>query len=120
MRKFSSMLLTLLLALFAASPSALRAQPYGWGMMGNGWSWFGALHMIGWLLIVVIVIAGLVWLVRGINQPQQFSKSTESTVRRSPGLDILEERYARGEIGRDEFLQKRRDLGEVETRTDKV
>jgi putative membrane protein len=31
--------------------------------------------------------------------------------RRSPGLDVLEERYARGEINRDEYLQKKRDMG---------
>jgi uncharacterized membrane protein len=26
-------------------------------------------------------------------------------------MSILEERYARGEIGRDEFMEKQRDLG---------
>jgi putative membrane protein len=31
--------------------------------------------------------------------------------RRSPGLDVLEERYARGEINRDEYLEKKRDIG---------
>ena len=30
---------------------------------------------------------------------------------RSLGLDLLEERYANGEIERDEYLQKKRDLG---------
>ena len=32
--------------------------------------------------------------------------------RRSPGLRVLEERYARGEIERDEYLQKKKDLTE--------
>jgi putative membrane protein len=31
-------------------------------------------------------------------------------VARSPGLDVLEQRYARGEINRDEYLQKKQDL----------
>jgi putative membrane protein len=30
--------------------------------------------------------------------------------RRSSGLDVLEERYARGEINRDEYLEKKRDI----------
>jgi uncharacterized membrane protein len=30
---------------------------------------------------------------------------------RSPGFDVLDARYAKGEIQRDEYLQKRRDLG---------
>ena len=29
---------------------------------------------------------------------------------RSAGLDVLEQRYARGEINRDEYLQKKQDL----------
>jgi len=32
--------------------------------------------------------------------------------RHSPGLDVLEERYARGEIDRDEYLQKKKDLSD--------
>ena len=31
-------------------------------------------------------------------------------MRRSGGLDVLEERYARGEINRDEYLQKKKDI----------
>ena len=30
--------------------------------------------------------------------------------RRSSALDVLEERYARGEINRDEYLEKKRDI----------
>jgi uncharacterized membrane protein len=30
--------------------------------------------------------------------------------RRQPGLDVLEERYARGEINSDEYLQKKKDI----------
>ena len=79
-----------------------------WGMMG-GWGatgWIGPLHMIIWLLVFVLVIAALVWFVRAMVRPLDRSRSE----RRSAGLDVLEERYARGEIGRDEFLQKKRDI----------
>ena len=79
-----------------------------WGMMG-GWgaSWWGPLHMIFWILILVAVIVGIVWFVRSLSHggPTQSYRPS-----RSPGLDVLEERYARGELNRDEYLQKKRDI----------
>jgi putative membrane protein len=69
------------------------------GWMMNGWGMgFG---MIIWLVILA-AIAGVVWLVR--SQPVAGGR------RHSTGLDALEERYARGEIDRDEYLQKKRDI----------
>ena len=59
---------------------------------------------LGWILIVV-VIGILVWLfVRG-----PLAAGGGQAEKRS-ALEILKERYARGEIGRDEFEQKKRDL----------
>jgi putative membrane protein len=66
----------------------------------NGWGMgFG---MILWLVILVLIIAGVVWFVRA--QP------IEGGPRRSTGLDVLEERYARGEISREEYLRMKRDI----------
>jgi len=76
---------------------------YGYGYGGYG---FGLIHMIFWVVILIAIVAGVVWLVRsmvGTNAPQ-------AGVRRSAGLDVLEERYARGEINRDEYLQKKQDI----------
>jgi putative membrane protein len=79
-----------------------------WGMMGyGGWGWFGPLTMIIWLLILGLIIAGIVWFVRAMTQR---ADSPHLPARRSPGLEPLEERYARGEINRDEYLEKRRDI----------
>ncbi len=73
---------------------------YDHSWMMNGWgSGFG---FIFWLLILAAIIAGIVWFARSQAQ-------TGSSKRRS-GLDVLEERYARGEINREEYLQKKRDL----------
>jgi putative membrane protein len=70
------------------------------GWMTNGWGMgFG---MIIWLVILAAIIAGVVWLVR--------SQPVGGGQRHSKGLDALEERYARGEIDRDEYLQKKRDI----------
>lgn len=74
----------------------------GWG----GWAWpFMGLFP---LLFPAAVIAAVVWLVRYSSGAGGNPRPTE---RRSRGLDALEERYARGEIGRDEYLQKKTDIG---------
>ena len=81
----------------------------GYGMMG-GWggdAWWGPLMMIIWLLILFALIAGVVWLVRSASHG---GGGRLHLARRSPGLEVLEERYARGEINRDEYMQKKRDI----------
>ena len=52
-----------------------------------------------------ITIAPVIWLLSSRSK-RPGSDTTEKTA-----LDILNERYARGEIGRDEFEQKKRDIG---------
>jgi putative membrane protein len=57
-------------------------------------------------LLALIVIGFVVWLIaRAASSP-----STAPRAPRSASLDILEQRYARGEIQRDEYLEKKRDL----------
>lgn len=80
-----------------------------WGMMGGyGYGFYGPLHMIVWIIILIVIIAGVVWLVRSLAAPGQ----QQLPSRRSAGLEVLEERYARGEINRDEYLQKKKDIGD--------
>ena len=79
---------------------------YGPGWMMGGSSGFGFLGMILWLIVLIVIVAAGVWIVRS-RAPMGASRPT---ARRSPGLDVLEERYARGEINRDEYLEKKRDL----------
>ena len=80
----------------------------GWGMM-NGWGYggYGPFHLIIWIVILIAIVALVVWLVRSLG----VGGGHQLPPRRSPGLDVLEERYARGEINRDEYLQKKRDMG---------
>lgn len=91
------------LSLFAALQ---RFGPRGYqGMMG-GWGWgFGILAMLFWLALIVLVIV-LVWrlLERGGREDSGRHGSIETP------LDIIEKRYARGEIDRDEFDRMKRDL----------
>ena len=81
--------------------------PYG--MMGDwgGWGWFGPFHFIVPLLFWALIITAVVMLVRYATGWGGHSPRLD---RRPPGLDVLEERYARGEINRDEYLQKKRDI----------
>ena len=70
---------------------------YGWGHM-----LFGGLMMV---LVWGAVIALVVLLVRGLTRGRD-----ESAQQRPTALDILQERYARGEIDQQEYEQRRRDL----------
>ena len=79
-----------------------------WGNMGWGWSggWgiLGGVHMILWWVLLILGIIVLVkWLAGG---PARDERGTGSRA-----LEILKERYARGEIGKEEFEQKKRDIG---------
>jgi putative membrane protein len=63
--------------------------------------------MIIWFLFLAAVILGIVWFGRSMMQRGEMPPSVGQ---RRSSLDVLEERYARGEINRDEYLQKRRDI----------
>jgi putative membrane protein len=83
----------------------------GWGMgpgmMGNwGMGWFGMIFM---MIFWVLVIVGLVFLIKWLIQSSRSGDGTASRGR-STALDILKERYARGEIDKAEFEEKKKDL----------
>jgi putative membrane protein len=78
-------------------------------MMGGGWyaMIFGPLLMI---LFLAILIALAVILVRWLGGQAMYPPH-QSPPNRTP-LDILKERFARGEIDKAEFEDRRRVLGE--------
>jgi putative membrane protein len=79
------------------------------GMMGgwDGWGWLWPFHFIIPLFFWALIITAVVIIVRYATG---WGKRPAQLERRPPGLDVLEERYARGEINRDEFLQKKQDI----------
>lgn len=74
-----------------------------WGYHGYGFAGMG----LGMILFWVLIIAAIVVLARGFGT--RSGPSEPSNVARTP-LDILGQRYARGEIDKEEFATKRRDL----------
>lgn len=90
----------------AARAETLADHPHYWG---DGWgSWgmmvFGPLMMIVFVAVVVVVAVLVIrWLGQGAGGP-----APSPSGRRA--LDLLDERFARGEIDREEYLQKKQDL----------
>lgn len=90
----------------AAMPVAVaaqeRVQEWGWGMHPM-WGVWGAgmmlMMVVFWGVVIVGVVLGIRWLV-SLGRP-----ATSDTA-----LEILRQRYARGEIDKQEFEAKKRDL----------
>lgn len=73
--------------------------------MTGGMTMGGPMMVMGLLVMVLffaLVIAGVVWLVQLQTRGRQG--------RQTDAISQLEWRYARGEIDRDEYLQRRNDL----------
>jgi len=74
---------------------------------GSGLFW---LHDLFWLLIVVALIVGAILVLRSLLHRPYGQRPLLGTWQQSPALHELDLRYARGEIDRDEYLQRRADL----------
>ena len=80
----------------------------------DGWGWSWGLGMIHGLLWWVFVILGIVLLLRLLARGSGGSSAAPAAphLPAETALDILKKRYARGEIGKAEFEEKKRDLQE--------
>lgn len=116
----------------SAANGAGNFQGPGWGgygpgpwMMGGGWGGWGHTPMMGWgggyggygggwlmmLFAAVVIVALLVFIFRALawtSHPPHHHMQHSGAY--SPGLHALDERYARGEINREEYQQKKRDI----------
>jgi len=80
----------------------------GSGMMGEwGMGWFGGIFMI---IFWIFIIVGVVFLVKWLAQSPRGHSSPGRTDTSPKAFDILKERYARGEINKQEFEEKKKDL----------
>ena len=78
-----------------------------WGNEGGYGMFFGPLFMI---LILAATIAAIVFLVRWLSGAQQGFEPASLTLPVQTPLDILKERFAKGEINKEEFDERRRVL----------
>jgi len=74
-------------------------------MWDGGWLGMG-IGMIGMLLFWGLIILGIAVLVKWLAGAQASGGAPPA----KSALDIVKERYARGEIDKEEFEQKKRDL----------
>jgi len=74
-----------------------------WGSLGG---WGMGLGFVFMLLFWGLVILGIAALIRWLMTQSSPSRGSRD---KSP-LEIVQERYARGEIDREEYEQKKRDL----------
>lgn len=80
--------------------TVVMAQMRDWGHMG-GWGW--GMAIFGWVFMIA-VLGLVVWLV------VTAIRRSEVGGNRRGALELLDERYARGEIEREEYLERRADL----------
>lgn len=106
-----SSVLPALLALLSF-PVLAQTATNGAGYWGHGWGWgaghlvFGGLMMVlFWGGIILVIVLAVRWLGGG-------SARSDVPPPRKTALDILQERFARGEIDKEEFEERRRLLSE--------
>jgi putative membrane protein len=88
-------------AVFTVKGMAMYGSDYGSSMHGSGMFGGGLVMILMWLVPIVLVVALIVFLTKRPG----FGSGKKTA------LDILKERYARGEIGKDEFDQSKNDIG---------
>lgn len=78
-----------------------------WDMAGHGWGWVGV-GMVHMLLFWGLIILAIVALARYLSNSSKSAGSAEQKT----SLDILKERFARGEIDSDEYEERKRVLND--------
>jgi putative membrane protein len=67
----------------------------------HGWGWHMAGMWIFWVVVIVVLVLVIRWLAGSARGPE---------TPRESAIDILKQRYARGEIDKEEYERKLSDL----------
>ncbi len=97
-----------LAATLAATPALAQEQGryHGHGHMWDGGGWWMFLGPLWMIIVIGLLIAGIVVLVRWLGGGPVIGGHGPAASSRA--LDILKERFARGEIDEEEFEKRRR------------
>ena len=81
-----------------------QMDPWMWSW-GYHMGWF-SIFMMGlfWIAVIVVILFLIRWLARSSSHRNREARSDSA-------LEILRMRYAKGEINKEEFEQKKKDLG---------
>ncbi|MEK7658675.1 MAG: SHOCT domain-containing protein [Patescibacteria group bacterium] len=102
-------ILTIVAPVYAQTANGYN-QPYYFNSMmgfgcGYGAGWLGMIFMIlFWILVIVVIVSFVGWLVRQAKSDITHDNGD------SKAIDILKERYAKGEIDKKEFEEKKKEL----------
>ena len=77
---------------------------YNWSGPGDG------LWMIGGLLFLIALIVLVVWVVNTLMRGDRTARGSSADPSRPTPIDILRERFARGEITEEQFEQAKKVL----------
>ena len=95
------------MTMIALSLSTVSPVVAGFGHM-RGWGWgMAGLGILTTLAVIGLIVWLIVFLARSTGPS---SSSTPPETRASNARELLNERYARGEITREQYLQMREDL----------
>lgn len=108
-RAFAAFLALIVVLLALPALAQAPGNPPGWGYWHEGWGWghmlFGSLMMIlFWGGLILLIVLAVRYLGHG-----SAGGGERLTGAKTP-LQILEERFARGEIDKEEFEQRKRAL----------